>query len=59
MSGHALLKGNELLAALPYFDPALLRPDRFDLQVMVDVPDVEGREQVLKIHARGQNLRQN
>jgi cell division protease FtsH len=33
-------------------DPALLRPGRFDRQVLVDKPDVNGREQVLKIHAR-------
>jgi cell division protease FtsH len=33
-------------------DPALLRPGRFDRQVVVDVPDVKGRESILKIHAR-------
>jgi cell division protease FtsH len=33
-------------------DPALLRPGRFDRQVLVDKPDVNGREQVLLIHAR-------
>ncbi|MCB1200958.1 MAG: ATP-dependent zinc metalloprotease FtsH [Leptospiraceae bacterium] len=33
-------------------DPALLRPGRFDRQVMVDVPDVQGREEILKIHAK-------
>lgn len=33
-------------------DPALLRPGRFDRQVMVDAPDVAGREAILKIHAR-------
>ncbi|MBX7059894.1 MAG: ATP-dependent zinc metalloprotease FtsH [Leptospirales bacterium] len=33
-------------------DPALLRPGRFDRQVVVDVPDVKGREAILKIHAR-------
>jgi cell division protease FtsH len=33
-------------------DPALLRPGRFDRQVLVDKPDVRGREQILRIHAR-------
>ncbi len=34
-------------------DPALLRPGRFDRQVVLDAPDVEGREAILKLHARG------
>lgn len=33
-------------------DAALLRPGRFDRQVVVDAPDVRGREQILRIHAR-------
>src|SRR6187431_1962271 len=33
-------------------DPALLRPGRFDRQVLVDKPDVQGREEILRIHAR-------
>ena len=33
-------------------DPALLRPGRFDRQVLVDKPDIKGREQVLRIHTR-------
>src|SRR5436309_42687 len=33
-------------------DPALMRPGRFDRQVMVDLPDVKGREDILKIHAK-------
>jgi cell division protease FtsH len=33
-------------------DPALLRPGRFDRQVLVDKPDIKGREEVLRIHAR-------
>ncbi len=33
-------------------DPALLRPGRFDRQVVVDLPDVRGREEIIKIHAR-------
>lgn len=34
-------------------DPALLRPGRFDRQVLVDKPDVKGREDILKIHIKG------
>jgi len=34
-------------------DPALLRPGRFDRQVTVNLPDVKGREEILKVHARG------
>ena len=34
-------------------DPALLRPGRFDRKVFVDLPDVKGREAILKVHARG------
>jgi len=34
-------------------DPALLRPGRFDRQIVVDAPDAKGREMILKIHARG------
>ena len=37
-------------------DPALLRPGRFDRQVLVDKPDVKGREAVLRIHAKGVKL---
>ncbi|ADI14458.1 ATP-dependent zinc metalloprotease FtsH [Truepera radiovictrix] len=39
-------------------DPALLRPGRFDRQVVVDAPDVKGREAILQIHARGKPLSQ-
>jgi cell division protease FtsH len=34
-------------------DPALLRPGRFDRQIAVDRPDLEGREQILRVHAKG------
>lgn len=34
-------------------DPALLRPGRFDRQIVVDAPDAKGREAILKIHAKG------
>jgi cell division protease FtsH len=37
-------------------DPALLRPGRFDRQVVVDLPSLEGREQILKIHSRNVRL---
>ncbi len=37
-------------------DPALLRPGRFDRQVVVDAPDVKGREEILRIHAQGKPL---
>jgi cell division protease FtsH len=37
-------------------DPALLRPGRFDRQVVVDAPDVDGRLAILKVHARGKPL---
>jgi cell division protease FtsH len=40
-------------------DPALLRPGRFDRQVTVNYPDVKGREEILKIHARGKPLDAN
>jgi cell division protease FtsH len=37
-------------------DRALLRPGRFDRQVVVDAPDIDGREAILKVHARGKRL---
>ncbi len=37
-------------------DPALLRPGRFDRQVTVSYPDVKGREEILKVHARGKSI---
>ena len=37
-------------------DPALLRPGRFDRQVLVDKPDVKGREEVLRIHTKNVKL---
>ena len=37
-------------------DPALLRPGRFDRQIFVNVPDVKGREAILKVHARNKPL---
>ncbi|MBP6063494.1 MAG: ATP-dependent zinc metalloprotease FtsH [Fusobacteriaceae bacterium] len=37
-------------------DRALTRPGRFDRQVVVDAPDIKGREQILKVHAKGKKL---
>ena len=37
-------------------DPALLRPGRFDRRVMLDNPDVRGREQILRVHSKGKPL---
>ncbi len=37
-------------------DPALMRPGRFDRQVVVNVPDLKGREEILKVHARGKKF---
>jgi cell division protease FtsH len=37
-------------------DPALLRPGRFDRQVAVDRPDLEGRKAILRVHAKGKPL---
>ena len=37
-------------------DPALLRPGRFDRQVYVGYPDIKGREEILKVHARNKPL---
>ncbi len=37
-------------------DPALLRPGRFDRQVVVDKPDLEGRKAILKVHTRGKKI---
>jgi cell division protease FtsH len=37
-------------------DPALLRPGRFDRRVILDRPDMQGREQILKVHVRGKPL---
>ncbi len=55
MDGFDATKGLILLAATnrpEILDPALLRPGRFDRQVGVDRPDVKGREEILRIHAK-------
>ena len=55
MDGFEANEGVILLAATnrpDVLDPALLRPGRFDRQVVVDLPDVRGREGILRVHAR-------
>jgi cell division protease FtsH len=59
MDGFDNSTGLILLAATnrpDVLDPALLRPGRFDRQVVVDRPDVKGREQILKIHSKNVKL---
>ena len=41
---------------LEKLDPALLRPGRFDRQILVSPPDVVGREAILKVHTRSKPL---
>ncbi len=55
MDGFESNEGVILIAATnrpDVLDPALLRPGRFDRQVVVDLPDIRGREMILKVHAR-------
>jgi cell division protease FtsH len=55
MDGFESNEGVILIAATnrpDVLDPALLRPGRFDRQVVVPVPDVKGREEILKVHAK-------
>jgi len=55
MDGFESNDGVILLAATnrpDILDPALLRPGRFDRQIVVDMPDIKGREQVLRVHTR-------
>ena len=59
MDGFGSNEGVVVLAAtnrVDILDPALLRPGRFDRQVYVGLPDIKGREQILKIHARNKPL---
>jgi cell division protease FtsH len=55
MDGFEMNKGVIIMAATnrpEILDPALLRPGRFDRQVLVDRPDINGREAILKIHSK-------
>ena len=59
MDGFAINEGIIVLAATnrpDILDPALLRPGRFDRQITVNYPDVKGREEILKVHAKGKPL---
>lgn len=59
MDGFGVNEGVIVMAATnrpDILDPALLRPGRFDRQVMVGAPDARGREAILKIHARNKKL---
>jgi cell division protease FtsH len=56
MDGFDASKGVIIMAATnrpDVLDPALIRPGRFDRQVVVDLPDLNGREEILRVHARG------
>ncbi|HVP37304.1 MAG TPA: ATP-dependent zinc metalloprotease FtsH [Terriglobales bacterium] len=62
MDGFESNEGVILLAATnrpDVLDPALLRPGRFDRQVVVDIPDVKGREGILKVHIRKIKMSEN
>ena len=59
MDGFGRTEGIIVLAATnrpDILDPALLRPGRFDRQIQVNRPDVKGREEILKVHAKGKRL---
>lgn len=59
MDGFGANEGVIMIAATnrpDILDPALMRPGRFDRQVMVGAPDIKGREEILKVHAKGKPL---
>lgn len=59
MDGFGVNEGVIVIAATnrpDILDPALLRPGRFDRQVTVNYPDMKGRKEILKVHARGKPL---
>ena len=59
MDGFAANEGVVVLAATnraDVLDPALLRPGRFDRQIYVGLPDIKGREEILKVHVKGKPL---
>lgn len=59
MDGFGANEGVIMIAATnrpDILDPALMRPGRFDRQIVVNYPDIKGREAILKVHARGKPL---
>ena len=59
MDGFAANEGIIIIAATnrpDILDPALLRPGRFDRQIVVDKPDVKGRREILKVHTKGKPI---
>ena len=59
MDGFGVNEGIIVMAAtnrVDILDPAILRPGRFDRKVVVGRPDVKGREEILKVHAKGKPL---
>ncbi len=59
MDGFGRTQGVIVLAATnrpDILDPALLRPGRFDRQIHVGLPDVKGREEILRVHSKGKRL---
>ena len=59
MDGFGVNEGIIVMAAtnrVDILDPAILRPGRFDRKVVVGRPDVQGREEILKVHAKGKPL---
>ena len=59
MDGFGANEGVIMIAATnrpDILDPALMRPGRFDRQIVVNYPDLKGREAILKVHARGKPL---
>lgn len=62
MDGFGANEGIIIIAATnrpDILDPALLRPGRFDRQIPVNRPDLKGREEILKVHARNKPLAEN
>lgn len=62
MDGFGVNEGIIMVAATnrpDILDPALLRPGRFDRQIVVGVPDIKGREEILKVHSRNKPLNED